>query len=30
MFQLDTDGDDFIELRIEDMTYLIFKSERSD
>ncbi|GAV08484.1 hypothetical protein RvY_18167 [Ramazzottius varieornatus] len=29
-FELDTDGDDFIELRIEDMTYLIFKSERSD
>ncbi|OWA50219.1 hypothetical protein BV898_14744 [Hypsibius exemplaris] len=29
-FELDTDGDDFIELRVEDMTYLIFKSERSD
>jgi len=29
-FELDTDGDDFIELRVEDLTYLIFKSERSD
>lgn len=29
-FQLDTDGDNFIELRVEGRAYLIFLSERSD
>jgi len=29
-FEIDTDGDNFIELRVEDLSYLIFMSERSD
>jgi hypothetical protein len=29
-YEIDTDGDNFIELRVEDMAYLVFMSERSD
>jgi len=29
-FELDTDGDNFIELRIQDRSYVVFLSERSD